>query len=269
MTPSFGPLFAALVVATFAIGVSPALAVHDADISADEFRCQSKTSIIAWRFFAKKGRCVLACQRDARAGNGDVADCVPPYAGETNGCVNGLEGKTSANVCKTCTNDLPECFGTPQNCPDLADGIVAVMESELDDLMAEVYCDDSGSGDGLSALEAKCQDVLAKYLGYFASRKAKCLSKCRSLEHKGAIPVGSCTAGAVTDPTGRTQECITTAHDKTTVKIDKGCNPINGADAPECHAGKTAQDWLDEVEQSVDDQDPDFFCGSPSGAFLD
>jgi hypothetical protein len=267
--PSSSPLLAALVVTTLAVGASPAGALHDPDVSADESRCQGKTSVIAWRFFAKKGKCVMACQRDARAGNGDIADCVPPYAGSTQGCVNGLEGKTTASVCKVCTNDLPECFGSPQNCPDLADDKVAVMEAELDALMADVYCDDSGSGDGLTALEAKCQDVLTKYLGYFASRKATCLYRCRSMEHKGSVPAGSCTAGAITDPTGKTQACLTAANDKTVAKIDKGCSALLGAEAPECHGGSAAQDWIDGVEQSVDDQDPSFFCGSPSGAFLD
>jgi hypothetical protein len=273
MASGFGPFasprLAALVVATLALGASPVAALHDPDVSADEFRCQSKTSVAAWRFFAKKGKCVMSCQRDARAGKGDIADCAPPYAGSTQGCVNGLEGKTTANVCKLCSDDLPECFGSSQNCPDLADDKVAVMEAELDALMAEVYCDDAGSGDGLTPFEAKCQDVLTKYLGYFAARKATCLYRCRSMEHKGSIPAGSCTAGAVTDPTGRTQDCLAGANDKTTAKIDKGCSALLGAEAPECHGGRTAQDWIDGVEQSVDDQDPDFFCGSPGGAFLD
>jgi hypothetical protein len=264
-----GSLATTVLVATLVLGVRPVAANHDPDISADEFLCQYKTTILNWKFFAKKGVCVLGCQRKARAAQEDPADCVPPYAGAAQGCINGAEGKAQAGMCKACTNDLPECYGSPQNCPDLAAGFAATMESELDDLMADVYCDDSGSGDGLTAAEALCQDVVAKTLAGFAYKKAKCLAKCHAYEHKGKIPVGSCVPGAITDPTLRTQGCITKTTMSANTKIDKGCSPSFGRDAAECHGGQTAQQWTDGVEVTVDDEDPNFFCGSPSGAFLD
>jgi hypothetical protein len=103
--------------------------------------------------------------------------------------------------------------------------------------------------------------VLAK----FGAKKASCLAKCHRLEHRGSTPPGSCPNDAL----GKTQACITKVTQASSLKIDGSCSPANGGEAPECHGGKTGAQWVQEVEDDVDDLDPDFFCGSPGGAFLD
>jgi len=252
------------VIFALVLGPAPARALHDPDVTDAEFQCQYKTEIIAWRNFAKRISCVVSCERDARGG-GDIADCSSPFAGSTQGCVNGVNGKAQGGICKACNPDTPECYPASQNCPDLADAELAPTQGNADTVLSEVYCDDSGSGDGLTAAEAKCQDGTAKSLARFGVKKATCLAKCHRLEHRGATPPGSCP----NDAYGKTQACIMKLTDATVLKIDKLCSPGLGAEAPECHAGKTGAQWVQEVEDDVDDLDPDYICGSPSGAFLE
>ena len=256
--------FAAILIAAFTIAARPASALHDADVTDNEFKCQFKSETTAWKNFAKRIACVVGCQRAAREG-GPLSDCSPPFAGETQGCVNGANGTSQGGICKACNPDVPECYPAAANCPDLADALLAPTQGHADDVLAEIYCDDSGSGDGLNALEARCMDGTAKILAKFGAKKATCLAKCHRLEHRGDTPPGSCP----NDSLGTTQACITKVTDASVLKIDKVCSPVFGRETPECHGGKTAAQWVQDVEDDVDAEDPDYVCGSPSGAFLD
>jgi hypothetical protein len=129
-----GSCFAAILIMALTFGSRPASALHDADVTDSEFQCQYKTEIIAWRNFTKRIACVVQCQRDARDG-GNVADCSPPFAGATQGCVNGVNGKAQGGICKACNSDTPECYPTFQNCPDLADAELAPTQASADALL--------------------------------------------------------------------------------------------------------------------------------------
>ena len=190
--------------ASLTVGTPSAVAVHDADVNDAEFKCQFKTETIAWKNFAKRIACVVSCQRDARAASQPPNDCVPSFAGSTQGCVNGVNGKSQSGICKACNPDAPECYPSAPTCPDLADALLAQPQGDADDLMADVYCDDSGSGDGLTELEARCQDSTGKLLAKFGARKGTCLAKCHRLEHRGSTPPGSCPNDAL----GKTTACI-------------------------------------------------------------
>ena len=232
-----------------------------ADVTLAEFGCEYKTSILLWKFYAAKSKCIVSCQLEARAGKHSVADCVPPFAQSTQGCVNGLSGKTKAKFCKSCNNSHPTCYGSGP-CPGtISDSKIDDIENNVvDDLIvSDDYCDDSGSGDGLTEAEGACQDTVAIYLAKFAYGKAKCLAKCKRYEFRQAIPAGSCTPGSITDPSGKTQACLQKLADKYTVPA---C-----ADAPECHTRSGSQ-WNDAVESAIDDRQDDIYCASPSGAFL-
>jgi hypothetical protein len=141
-------------------------------------------------------------------------------------------------------------------------------ETQVDVLRALVFCDDSGSGDGLTKAEAKCADTVAKTLSNFAKTKLNCLSKCRKAEAKGTVPAGACNPPP-TDP--KASSCIQKATDKAVLLINKQCDPaVNPkAEAPECFAGQNGAGWVALVEAAVDGGDAGLYCGSPSGAFLD
>jgi hypothetical protein len=128
----------------------------------------------------------------------------------------------------------------------------------------------SASGDGLAPAEAKCQQTTAKALPFFARAKTLCLRKCRLAEHDGSTPVGSCDAPLSSNPGA--QPAARTASParrrRPVLKINKRCDPTTG-NPPECWGGRTASQWVAVAEQLVDDEDPSFFCASPSGAFLE
>src|SRR6185295_19854847 len=65
-----------------------------AELTADELKCEIKTSLTVGKFVAKKLQCIRSCQQDAYAQAIPPTDCVPPYAGKTGGCVQSTEAKT-------------------------------------------------------------------------------------------------------------------------------------------------------------------------------
>src|SRR5262245_40538463 len=244
-----------------------AWASHDPDLSKDEVKCQLGTSLATGKFVTDKAKCLTKCEQGVRKGQTSASDCVPPYAGVTLACVQKAESKAQGLEQSKCAKDCPECY-TGGDC--VADSQARTMgtETQVDLLRALVYCDDSGSGDGLTKAEAKCADTVAKTLSNFAKAKLKCLSKCRSDEDKLKVPVGSCTPPP-SDP--KASACVQKASDKAAFLIDKQCDPaVNPkAEAPECFAGQTGAGWAGLVEAAVDGGDADLYCGSPNGAFLD
>jgi len=253
--------------ACLALMTGMAWAQHDPDLSKDEVKCQLGTSLATGKFITDKAKCLTKCEQGARKGQNSAADCVPPYAGTTASCVQNAEGKAQGLEQSKCAKDCPECY-TGGDCT--ADSVARTMgtEGQVDILRALVYCDDSGSGDGLTKGEAKCADTVAKTLSNFAKTKLNCLSKCRRDEDKLKVPVGACNPPP-SDP--KSSSCIQKATDKAVLLIDKQCDPaVNPkAEAPECFAGQNGAGWVALVESAVDGGDADLYCGSPSGAFLD
>ena len=237
--------------------VSPAAAQP----TRDEFQCEYKGSDAAWKLATTEMRCLYVCERGVRAGETDPSECVRPFSGATQGCVNGAQGKETGRVCHACNPDAPECYGSV-DCNVIGDDFKAAIEGQIDPILADAYCDDSGSVDGLTAAEGKCQDTVARYLGSFLEKKPHCLAKCHAIEFKSGQPVGTyCAPGSITDPTGRTQYCLDKLSTKARLYIDKGCDPVTyGADPPECHNGRTSSDWVALAESAVDGEDSSFFC---------
>lgn len=257
---------ACAVAAALVLAAGVATASHDPDITDDEAKCQQGTSLAIGKFVTEKAKCLTKCEQGARKGQNPAADCVPPYAGATLACVQKAEGKAEALEVSKCAKDCPECY-TGGDCAADADARVTDAEGEVDILRALVYCDDSGSGDGLTKAEAKCADTVAKTLGNFAKKKLNCLSKCRKDEHKAKVPVGSCTPPP-SDP--KASACVSKEESKAEFLIDKQCesgvNPK--AEKPECYGTQTGSFWAGLVEAAVDNGDAGLYCGSPSGAFL-
>jgi hypothetical protein len=237
------------------------------DLSTDEVKCQLGTSLALGKFITDKAKCVTKCEQGARKGQNSASDCVPPYANITLACVQRAEGKAETLEQSKCAKDCPECY-TGGDCAADASMRVSDTETQVDILRALVYCDDSGSGDGLTKNEAKCADTVAKSLSNFAKTKLNCLSKCRKDESKMKVPAGSCTPPP-SDP--KASGCVQKAESKAAFLIDKQCDPgVNPkAEAPDCFAGQTGAGWVSIVEMAVDDGDADLYCGSPSGAFLE
>ena len=235
-----------------------------AQVSDDESKCQVGTSLALSKFVRQKAKCLMACYRGAQEGKNPTSDCVSPFGGSTHGCVQQAESDTKGLGQTKCSKDCPECY-TGGDCQADMDGRVVATEAHVDSLLAQVFCDDSGSTDGLNPAEAKCQIGLAKALSKFTATKMKCLAKCRKAEHFGKIPPNSCNPPNPTDP--KTVECITKAETKYPLKIDKYCETSSlnpSADKPECGLYPTTNGagWVAGEEADVDANDPGLYCGS-------
>jgi hypothetical protein len=239
-----------------------ARATHTPDITNDESKCQIGASLSVGKFINKKAKCVDACFKKAARNPTVLPDCSPPYDGSTFGCVQSAEGKYEGLIQSKCGKDCPECY-SGGDCQANADAKIATAEAHVDALLADVFCDDSGSSDGLTNAEFRCQRTVRKYVTKFAADKMKCLAHCRKLEHAGRVAAGDCDPPAA-DP--KTQLCIATRETRWAERIDKKCeaavNP--SAEKPECgsYPANDGAAWIALEEAQVDQQDGDFYCGS-------
>src|SRR5262249_15371232 len=198
-----------------ALGAALALGLTSAaraQITSDESKCQIGTSLAIGKFITEKAKCLIKCEQGSRKGANPGADCFNPFGGATATCVQLATSKAEGLEQSKCKKDCPECY-SGGDCTVDSMTRVADTEGNVDTLNLVVYCDDSLSGDGLNAAEAKCQDTVAKTLSNFAAKKLKCLSKCRSDEQKGKVPAGSCTPPP-SDP--KASGCIATNTTKAT-----------------------------------------------------
>jgi hypothetical protein len=246
-----------------ALGLTTAARAQPTD---DESKCQIGTSLAVGKFITEKAKCLIKCEQGFRKSANPRADCFTPFGGATATCVQLATTKAEGLEQSKCQKDCPECY-TGGDCT--ADSVTRVADTEgnVDTLNVVVYCDDAPSVDGLNAAEAKCQDTVAKTLSNFAAKKLKCLSKCRSDEHKGNA-TGSC---APPPSDLKASGCIGKNTTKAIALIDKKCDAAVApkADKPECYGTATGASLVDAVEMAVDAGDAGLYCGSPSGAFLD
>jgi hypothetical protein len=253
-----------------ALGAALALGLTSAaraQITDDESKCQIGTSLANGKFVTEKAKCLIKCEQGARKGANPRMDCFTPFGGTTATCVQLATSKAEGLEQSKCKKDCPECY-SGGDCTADSMTRVANTEGNVDTLNLVVYCDDSGSPDGLNAAEAKCQDTVAKTLSNFAAKKLKCLSKCRSDEHKSKIPTGSCTP----PPSDmKTSDCIGKNTTKAVALIDNKCDAAVApkADKPECYGTADGTSLVAAVEAAVDNGDAGLYCSSPSGAFID
>jgi len=226
----------------------------------DELYCQLHASLNIGKFISKKMKCIDGCWKRAFVDPPSASDCAPPYAGKTAGCVQSIEGKTGGAIQSDCNKDCPECY-TGGDCMTDADTKIADAEAHVEAVTADVFCDDSASGDGLTLSEFKCQRTVNKSLAKFAAKKLKCYAKCRKGEFRGKIPAGDCDPPAADL---KTQGCISKLEQKVAFLVDKKCesgvNP--SADKPECgsYPINDGAAWAAGEEAEIDARHGNFFC---------
>jgi hypothetical protein len=241
-----------------------------AQVTDAELACQASTAKAMGKFTAGRAKCILKCEQGARKERNPVSDCVPgSFGGATAVCAEAAEDKAAETEVKKCVKDCPECYDgdgmcTPGDCACDSEELSEEVAAAIDLYAGLVYCDDSASADGLTPAEAKCQDGATKTLASFVVKRLACFQKCHQKVQKGDLPAGACTL-PVSDPD--TVKCIATASTKAAATIDRVCAPPGG-DRPECFGALDGTGWTSLIGSVVDGYDPEFFCGSPSGAFL-
>jgi hypothetical protein len=232
----------------------------------DENKCMATMSKGLAKSFGGREKCLVKCRGLLRKGLVSASDCMFPYGGATLSCIDdpvkGTEAKAIATIGKGCTVDCPECYDGG-NCTAEIGSRVTNIGFALDFVAGPIWCDDSGSGDGLTAGEAKCQDTVGKTVAKVVAAKSKCYDKCVSNQFKGVVPPGACEPPATDGPT---QTCVASAESKAATTIDKRCSLIG--QSPECYGlFVDGAFWVNTV--GMVENVPETYCGSPSGAFLD
>jgi hypothetical protein len=251
-------------------GLIAASSAH-AQVTDAELACQAATAKAMGKFTSSRSKCITKCNQGARKGTNPPSDCTPgAFAGTTAACAEAAEEKAAGTEVKSCVKDCPECYDGDGTCAPGDCGCDSVELSEevaaaIDLYAGFVYCDDSASGDGLTPIEAKCQDGTTKALAKFVGKRLRCFQQCHQKVQKGDLPAGSCDL-PVSDT--NTVDCLATASAKAAPAIDKLCEPPVG-DRPECFGSLDGAGWTALIGSVVDGYDPEFFCGSPSGAFLE
>ena len=240
-----------------------------AQLTKEEFSCESKTSGALAKFAGAKQKCITKCEQGARKGMNPVSDCAGPgYGGGTATCIldaaKGAEAKARVAIVKGCMKDCPECY-SGGNCTTQASTQVGTAETQLDAFAGNIYCETV-----VDKAKNKCSDTLAKSLAKFLGAKSKCYAKCFTGVQKGTIQASECAPPA---GDSKTEDCINKAEAKAEAAIEKTCFE-SPAVAPACYDGSpsrptTGSGWVALVEAVVDTTVPTTFCSSPSGAFLD
>jgi hypothetical protein len=230
----------------------------------DELKCQANASKVIAKFVGSKVKCLNKCWSQLR--KGDPVDCLDtpddgdPRDAATQACIDAAETKSNSGQAKKCTADCPECYDGG-NCPADAAGKTTTTESLIDTQDPTVHC----NGGTVTADQGKCQDNTGKTLAKWVASLSKCTAKCRANEEKGKAAPGSCTPPA-SDP--KTIDCINKAEPKCVSSIDKKCGDAGAT--PPCWSFPTnGTQWCNLVQGIVDGQYNEYFCGSPSGAFLE
>lgn len=227
----------------------------------DENKCQQNASKAVSKFVGSKVKCLNKCWSSFR--KGDPVDCLDtaqdgdPRDATTQACINAAETKSNEGQAKKCTADCPECYNGG-NCPADASGKTDTTEGLVDTQDNGIHCNPGG----VTPDEAKCEDNTSKVLAKLVASLAKCTQKCRANEEKGKAAPGSCTPPP---SDSSTQGCISAAKAKCAAGVDKKC----GANTPACYSGANGTLLCNTVASLVDGQYNEFFCGSPSGAFLE
>jgi len=203
--------------------------VASAQLSVGEQQCEQAAAKELGKLAVSRAKCVSKCDTLVPKGKAVATDCAPPYGGATLACLTTAVSKANAGIDKRCATACPACYGGDSTCSAFRTSRIAAVNATLDAEYPLVFCNDSGSPDGLTAVEAKCRQSAALAATKFAADLAKCYSKCHLLEFKTKIPLGSCIPPTPLD--AKTADCKAKAIAKNSATIAAKC-----PDPPECLA---------------------------------
>ncbi len=226
------PLFACFAVLSLVLVTrAPVFALPEA-LSKGEIGCQAAINKALAGYGKARGNCVAGCEKKTPS----APDCAAPFGGKTLACVQKADAKLAAVLAKKCTsagNDddtCPECFEQVNgSCAAFGTAVSARSVTLTEDITDTIFCNDSGSPDGLTKAEAKCQKTLVSGLASFVNAVTKCASNCLKNERKAKTDA-SCNPEGLLFLSGdsKTVECVLKAFFKLSSVTGK-C-----VDQPEC-----------------------------------
>jgi len=236
--------------------------VASAQLSKGEQACEQAAAQALGKLAISRAKCVTKCDQLSLKGKTSPSECAPPYSGATLDCLNTASTKAGASMDKKCSTACPACYGADTTCATFRNTRIASVTATLDAEYPLVFCNDSGSPDGLTLVEARCRESAALAATKFASDLAKCYAKCHMLEFKTKIATGSCVPPTPLD--AKTADCKAKAIAKNSATIAAKCS-----DPPECLAAVLPTLVQPLSANLTENYDSQIFCYFPSPAFLD
>lgn len=236
-------------------GLLPALLPHPAATASEplvkaEIACQRALGKALGAYAKARVGCIAKCHKKTPL---DPA-CGAPFAGATLTCVQKAQGKLAALLVKKCVSvgseedSCPECYEDVHGtCADFSVSATAKTVDLTDGLTSDIFCDDSGSPDGLTKSEAKCQAILVRALTSFVAKAVGCIDRCLANERKGKTD-GTCNPLAFVDFAGdsKTLTCLQGPLFKIFKIFQTKC-----LDMPDCASGPLS--ILDTLQASLGD----------------
>ena len=237
--------------------------VASAQLTDEEFKCQTSTNKASSKFVGSKAKCGIKCIGNARKGLNPFSDCYAPYGGTALVCVadplKGAEIKFENAIRKACDptfkdgTDCPECYSAG-DCTTEASDRVQNTEGQVDSFGPGVFCEQPGADD----LETKCELNTAKVLSKLVGSVNKCFDKCNQNARKGLISQSTCVPPA-SDPV--TTACIAKADGKSILGVNKKCGDVGAI--PDCSATDdypNGSAWTNLVEIAISGTIPTTYC---------
>jgi len=197
-------------------------------ISTLEAKCEQATAAALAKLTLARAQCAVSCDKAVKKGKISPSECLPPYGTTMQACLGKVHGKASAAMNKKCSVACPTCYGGG-DCATFENNLLGGVETLLDTETPLVFCDDSGSPDGLTGAETACRDAAAISATKFVVALTKCYAKCNQLIQTVKLVDGFCDPPTPLD--ANTAACQAKAMQNYAAAIFSKCT-----DAPECLA---------------------------------
>ncbi len=224
-------------------------------LTSEEQRCERSAA----QGLADFARAAAACFADCEEAMDDPAsyECSSSHSGGLRDCLALASARAEVTALRDCAgNACPDCYAHG-SCTDFVSQARFKREDAVAYRTAGVYCDDSGSADGLTARERACRTGLAAAAAKLSGSLDRCFGRCARDARRSGRPLEACRPAALDEPSAdpALQRCVDTARARSERGCEKRCE-----DVPDCF-GSTCRDFLATVVGDEGAAAAEAYCG--------
>jgi hypothetical protein len=219
-----------------------------------EFQCQNAFG----RSLVAMSNGTGACLAECRSSPGRRCELFFPDA-ITADCLSRAQSTAQIPLLRDCAgSDCPECYDGG-DCSEYTISAFSQAATLVDEAIAQLYCDDSSSADGLTRAEQQCQRGLSRASGRFVEALLRCFANCEKTVQRGATGFSSCESAFLDTPTfdPRAQRCVDRARATLLTSCEGHCQ-----DPPDCFGFSCPQAAVAVEAQTLGLQ-PATYCQEP------
>lgn len=199
------------------------------ELTPHEWRCERQTARSVGDFDAGTTACLVECH-EARATD-PFRQCEGFFGFDvaTQFCIDDARTRPEIRMIRRCAAEsCPECyFGG--NCQNATNFFLQDAVFNSASRLGPLFCDDSGSADGLTAAEETCRARTADYATRFQAQARKCFDACQGRRRDGRTTEEACRPESL--EAGTADERLANCMDRARVRFLRACL---SCDAPDC-----------------------------------